>query len=81
MLMNNFPITLTSNKEVTTCDGELNITTKPASHIIGAGVGRYSRGVSMSDAIMMTPVMLNFNISTVVNGSNYRCVSWDYSNP
>ena len=78
MLMNNFPLASTSNMEVTTCDGELNITTKPASHVIGAGVGQAG---STSDAVMMTPLMLNFNVSTVVNGSNYRCVSWDYSNP
>ena len=72
-----------SNVTVTKCNGEeINSpqTTHAASNVIGAQVG-ITNGNSNLDTLLLNPVELNFRFNTVVNGSSYRCVYWNFSDP
>ena len=86
--MNNIPITTfiynSSNKTVTDCKGEevdIIQTTQVASDVIGAQVGRESGSSSTLEALLLSPISLNFSFNTLVNGSAYRCVYWNFSDP
>ena len=73
-----------SNVTVTSCNGvEINTpqTTHAASNVIGAQVGITSMNASDLDAVLLNPVELKFSFNTVVNGSSYRCVYWNFSDP
>ena len=73
-----------SNVTVTKCNGEeINTpqTTHAASNVIGAQVGITNSNASDLDPMLLNPVELNFRFNTVVNGSSYRCVYWNFSDP
>ena len=74
---NSSNVTMTNNGE------EINTQqiTRAASNVIGAQVGMTNGNASDSNAIFMNPVELNFRFNTVVNGSSYRCVYWNFSDP
>ena len=79
-------ISNSSNETLTKCNGEQFNTTKSthaASEIIGAQVGKRNGNASGSglDSLLTNPVQLNFNFNTVANGSTYRCVYWNFSDP
>ena len=77
-------ISNTSNVTITKCTGEeISITqaTHAATDVIGAQVGRTSRNINNLSTLPLTPVVLNFSFKTVVNGSTYRCVYWNFSDP
>ena len=74
----------TSNVTVTKCNGEemsVRQTTHAATDVIGAQVGKTSGSTSNMNTLLLTPVVLNFSFKTVVNGSTYRCVYWNFSDP
>ena len=88
ILLHNLPmgnfISNTSNITVTKCNGEevsTTETTHAASDVVGAQVGKSSGNASNKDILLLTPVILNFSFKTVVNGSTYRCVYWNFSDP
>ena len=76
-------ISNTSNVTVE-CNGEEISTTqstRAASDVVGAQVGKTNQNTSDIVAVLQTPVMLNFTFNTVENGSSYRCVYWNFSDP
>ena len=88
ILINNHPIASfdynSSNKTVTGCNGkEVDTiqTTRAASDVIGAQVGRKSVSGSTLEALLFSPVTLSFTFNSVVDGSTYRCVYWNFSDP
>ena len=77
-------ISNTSNITLTGCNGEeisTTQTTHAASDVVGAQVGKMNRNDSGINALLMSPVLLNFHFNTVVNGISYRCVYWNFSDP
>ena len=73
-----------SNVTVMKCGGdEMNTlkSTQAASYVVGAQVGATNKDASDLNVPLMYPVGLNFSFNTVVNGSTYRCVYWNFSNP
>ena len=67
---------------MTKCNGEeVNTTqnTHVVSEIVGSHVGRKRGNGSALESLLSTPVLLNFTVNTVVNGSSYRCVYWNFT--
>lgn len=77
-------ISNTSNITATGCNGEeisTTQTTHAASDVVGAQVGKMDRNDSGNNPLLLSPVLLNFSFNTVVNGTSYRCVYWNFSDP
>jgi hypothetical protein len=79
-------ISNTSNITVKGCNGEeisTTQTTHAASDVVGAQVGMMDRRFNDSgnNPLLLSPVLLNFSFNTVVNGTSYRCVYWNFSDP
>ena len=88
ILINNLPIASlnynSSNKTLIDCNGnevDTSQTTRAASDVIGAQVGRENGNDSALEALLLSPVTLSFTFNSVVNGSAYRCVYWNFSDP
>ena len=95
VLFKNLPmgdfITNTSNVTFTNCKGEEITTlqtTRAASDIVGAQVGKIAHVGKITEienilntTLTLAPVTLNFTFNTVVNGTTYRCVYWNFSDP
>ena len=88
LLFHNLPmgdsISNSSNVTLTKCNGEKVDTTRStqaASEIVGAQVGKRKVNVSSLNASLSNPIHLNFSFDMVVNGSNYRCAYWNFSDP
>ena len=88
ILINNLPIASfnynSSNKTVTHCNGkevDSTQTTRAASDVIGAQVGRENGNSSALEALLLSPITLSFTFNSVVNGAAYRCVYWNFSDP
>ena len=65
----------------TTCTGEGTLTTMAASDVVAAQVGMESNRFDTSPTLQGDPVFLNFSFKTVENGSLFRCVFWNFSQP
>lgn len=77
-------ISNTSNITLTACNGEeisTIQTTHAASDVVGAQVGKMDGSDSGNNTLLLSPVLLNFSFNTVVNGTSYRCVYWNFSDP
>ena len=72
-----------SNFTVTECNDEIHTTrtTRAASNVIGAQVGKKTANATELSSLLSNPVHLNFSFNTVVNGFTYRCVYWNFSDP
>ena len=88
ILLHNLPmgdfISNTSNITLTACNGEeisTIQTTHAASDVVGAQVGKMDGSDSGNNTLLLSPVLLNFSFNTVVNGTSYRCVYWNFSDP
>ena len=88
ILINNLPIASfnynSSNKTLTDCNRkEVDTiqTTRAASDVIGAQVGRENGNSSALEALQLSPITLSFTFNSVVNGLAYRCVYWNFSDP
>ena len=65
----------------TTCMEEGTLTTTAAADVVAAQVGMGNNQFSPSQIPQSDPVSLDFSFSTVANGSLYRCVYWNFSQP
>ena len=88
VLFHNLPMaTFVSNSSsmtITNCNGEeisTMQTTLATSDVVGAQVGKKPENGNSLSALLLTPVVLNFKFDTVMNGSMYRCVYWNFSDP
>ena len=88
ILLHNLPmgdfISNSSNITLVGCNGEeisTTQTTHAASDVVGAQVGNMEGSYSGSNSLLLSPVLLNFSFNTVVDGTSYRCVYWNFSDP
>lgn len=65
----------------TTCMEEGTLTTAAATDVVAAQVGMGNNQLSPSQILQDDPVTLSFSFDTVANGSLYRCVYWNFSQP
>lgn len=65
----------------TTCTEEGTLNTVAATDVVAAQVGMGNNQFSPSQILQNDPVTLNFSFGTVANGSLYRCVYWNFSQP
>lgn len=65
----------------TTCMEEGTLTTAAATDVVAAQVGMGNNQFSPSQILQDDPVSLSFSFGTVANGSLYRCVYWNFSQP
>ena len=77
-------ISNTSNITTTACTGEevsRTQTTAATSDVVSAQVGMRNNKVGSSQTLQDDPIALDFKFDTVANGSLYRCVYWNFSEP
>ena len=52
-----------------------------ATDVLAAQVGMGNSDLGSSQTLQNDPVFLNFSFASVENGSLYRCVYWNFSQP
>lgn len=85
LLVRDIPMGAFLNNETTvpatTCMEGGTLTTAAATDVVAAQVGMGNSQFTPSQTLQDDPVALSFSFGTVANGSSYRCVYWNFSQP
>ena len=65
----------------TSCTSQGSRSTTAATDVVAAQVGMGNNNLGSSQTLQSDPVFLNFSFASVENGSLYRCVYWNFSQP